>query len=282
MPVTWLTSRRIRTHALLLAACLWSIYAADMGTPGLHDRNGLIKGTDFLHFYTLGKIALLGRGDLLYDIRGQSELIRHIVPEASGYSYVSLYGPQLSLLLAPLAKLSYGSALAIWLFLNGAIYAACCYAVWRRCPNLQKDGSTILILAAAFPGFFHLIAWGQTSGLALLCFTLAYLALQNNRKFLAGLAIGCLIFKPQLGIAAAVVFVLTTQWRVVAGAMVSAAAQLSIGWLHYGAAVMRQYWQTLMHVQQVMSLLEPRPYQMHSARAFWSLLIPWPNTAFAL
>ena len=29
-------------------------------------------------------------------------------------------------------------------------------------------------------------------------------------------------------------------------------------------------------------MLEPRPYQMHSLRAFWSLLIPWTPLAFLL
>jgi hypothetical protein len=251
-----------------------------MGTPGLQDRNGFIKGTDFLHFYTLGKIALLGRGDLLYDSQGQTQLIKRFVPEAAGSYYVALYGPQVSLLFAPLAKFSYETALAIWLLLNATIYAACCFAVWRRCPNLQSEPWTVFILAAAFPGFFHLIAWGQTSGLALLCFTLAYLALRSGRTFLAGLAIGCLIFKPQLGLAAAVVFLL--DWRVLAGAVLSASVQLSTGWVHYGTAVMRQYFQAMEHVQQVMPLLEPRPYQMHSARGFWSLLLPWPSLVFTL
>jgi hypothetical protein len=45
---------------------------------------------------------------------------------------------------------------------------------------------------------------------------------------------------------------------------------------------MRQYWQALTHVQQIMPMLEPRPYQMHSARAFWSLLLPWPQVAVVL
>ena len=51
---SWLTAKRIRIHGLLLAVCLWTVYAVDMSAPGLLDRNGLVKGTDFLHFYTLG------------------------------------------------------------------------------------------------------------------------------------------------------------------------------------------------------------------------------------
>jgi hypothetical protein len=58
---SWLTLKRCRIHGLLLAVSLWTVYAVDMSAPGLLDRNGLVKGTDFLHFYTLGRLALQDR-----------------------------------------------------------------------------------------------------------------------------------------------------------------------------------------------------------------------------
>jgi hypothetical protein len=91
-----------------------------------------------------------------------------------------------------------------------------------------------------------------------------------------------LIFKPQLGLAAAVVFVLAGEWGIVFGASVAALVQLGVGWLAYGSLVMRDYFHALLHVRDVLPLLEPRPYQMVSLRAFWSLLLPWPQVAFAL
>ncbi|HYK49306.1 MAG TPA: glycosyltransferase family 87 protein, partial [Terriglobales bacterium] len=279
---SWLTAKRIRIHALLLAVCLWTVYAVDLSTPGLLDRNGLVKGTDFLHFYALGTLALQDRGDLLYDMRAQAELVKKLVPQAPDSLYVSLYGPQVSLFFASFARLPYGSALVAWLALNILIYAFCCHAVWKTCPYLQSYPWTVLTFAIAFPGFFHLLAWGQTSGVALLFFTLAYLALQRNQKLLAGLAIGSLIFKPQLVLAAAVVFILAREWKAIAGALVAASVQLVAGFLHYGANVMRTYWWALTHVRGVSALLEPRLYQTHSLRSFWSLLLPWPRVAFAL
>ncbi len=278
----WLTAKRIRVHGLLLAVCLWTIYAVDMSTPGLLDRNGLVKGTDFLHFYTLGTLAWQGRGDLLYDMRAQAELARQILPQAPASLYVPLYGPQLSLLFAPFSRLPYGWALVVWLFANVLIFVFCCYAVWRTRPALHENRWTILILAIAFPGFFHLLAWGQTPGLALLCFTVAYLALQRDRRFLAGLAIGSLIFKPQLGVAAAVVFVWAREWKVIAGALAAGSVQLAAAWTHYGTEVMRAYWRSLRHMGDVLPLLEPRLYQTHSLRSFWSLLLPWPHLALVL
>src|SRR5947207_593281 len=217
-PASWLTAKRICIHGLLLAVCLWTTYAVYISTPGLRDRYGLVKGTDFLHFYTLGGLALRGRGDLLYDMRAQAIVIRERVPQAGGDVYLPLYGPQVSLLFAPLARLPYGWALTAWLSFNVVIYALCCYAIWKRCANLQSYGWAVLILAVAFPGFFHLILWGQTSGLALLCFTLGFLAVNSERYFLAGLAIGSLIFKPQLALAAAAIFLFSVEWRTVLGA----------------------------------------------------------------
>jgi alpha-1,2-mannosyltransferase len=281
-PGRWLTVRRVRVHGLLLAVCLWTVYAANMSTPGLLDRNGLVKGTDFLHFYTLGNLALQDRGDALYDMGAQAQLAKELVPQASGTLYVPLYGPQVSLFFAPLARLTYGLALTAWLSVNVLIYGFTCGAVWKRCPNLQAYRWTVFVLAVAFPGFFHLLAWGQTSGLALLCFTFAYLALRRDEWLLAGLAFGSLAFKPQLGLAAAVVFLFAREWKLIAGALVSASVQLAAAWSHYGASVLQAYWHALIRLKDVLPLLEPRLYQTHSLRSFWSLLVPWPRVAGAL
>ena len=141
---SWLTAKRIRIHGLLLAVCLWTVYAVDMSTPGLLDRNGLVKGTDFLHFYTLGHLALHDRGDLLYDMRAQAELTRQFVPDAPDSLYVrSLRAAGFFVLraLRPLA-LRLGACRVAGLEL--LIYAFCCYAVWKTCPGLQHvslDGS---------------------------------------------------------------------------------------------------------------------------------------------
>jgi alpha-1,2-mannosyltransferase len=278
----WLNTRRLRAQGIVLALCLWGTCAWIMTAPGVLGRNGLLKGTDFLHFYTLGSLALEHRGAALYDVAAQSELAARRVPEAGHIFFVSLYGPQVSLLFAPFAALPYGAALAAWLILNAVLYGLCCYAVWRTCPHLQSNGSLILILALAYPAFFHLIVWGQSAGLALACFTGAYLALRADRKFLAGLAIGCLMIKPQLGLAAGVVLVAAGEWMLISSALASAAANLLMGWSYYGTPAMRNYFAQLWHVSDVMPQLEPRLYQMHSLRAFWAMLLPWPQVSFWL
>ncbi len=126
----------------------------------------------------------------------------------------------------------------------------------------------------AFPGLFYLLCFGQTSGIPLACFTLAYLAIRRNYLLVAGLALGGLIFKPQLGVAAAIIFLAIRSWRIVAGGILSAAFQLGAGWLQYGGEVMGRYFSWILHAHRYPNLLDPYPFQMFSLWGFWSLLFP--------
>jgi len=275
----WVNARRIRAHAVLLGACLWSLYLWNLSTPGLFDRSGNLKGTDFLHFYTIGSFAAAHRGADLYDMNAASAWVAGHVPQAAGRRYLPLYPPQVSLFFAPFAGLRYGHALAAWWSLTAFLYGLCCYGIWRACPNLKSYRATIVLAAIAFPAFFHLIAWGQTSALALVCFTAAFLMLKKGRDVWAGCALGCLVFKPQLAVAAAVVFVAIGAWKVVGAAVVAASAQLIVGVLYFGRAPLLRWFSVLGNVRFELRWLEPRPYQTHSLRTFWALLIPWGNVA---
>jgi len=279
---TWLTGRRLRAHGLLVAVALWSVYVWILATPTLRDRYDNLKGTDFLHFYTLGCLANEHRGTDLYDMRAQAALEAQRVPDAAGIRYLPLYPPQVSIAFAPLARLPYGRALALWWICSGLIYAACCYSVWRACPALRSQGVTVALLALGFPAFFHSIAWGQTSVVVLGIFTLMFIFLRNKHEFLAGLALGCLIFKPQVGLAAVVVLGATGAWRILAGAAISSAAQLLAGVLYYGTSPFRSWVRMLMNIRTLLPFFEPRPYQTHCLRTFWSMIVPWENASLVL
>jgi alpha-1,2-mannosyltransferase len=281
-PDRWLTAKRLRAHAIVIGVALWSVYLWTIATPTLRDRNQNLKGTDFLHFYILGSLALEHRAADLYDMDAQARLAAERVPAAAGLRYLPLYPPQVSLLFAPFARLAYGRALAAWWGVNCLLYALCCFYLWRACPNLRLHGGLVALLAAASPAFFHLIAWGQTSALALACFTVMFLLLRRRKDFLAGLVFGCLIFKPQLGLAAAIVFTLIGAWKFMAGALLSGAAELMAGVLFYGSGPFLQWVRRIAQVGQLVPYLEPKPYQTHCLRTFWSMLVPGGGVALAL
>jgi hypothetical protein len=253
-----------------------------MATPGLLDRAHNLKGTDFLHFYTLGSLARTHFGADLYNLQAQADIAGRLVPAAAGIRYLPLYPPQVSLLFAPFARFSYSVALILWLTLSASIYVVCCYAIWRSCARLRNHKIIVPILALAFPAFWHLIAWGQTSALALAIFTLAFFAVRARFEFFAGIALGCLVFKPQLGVAAALVFLVVLNRRVILGALLSAVSQFTAAWLYYGVNPIRDWIHQLLNLRSLLPFLEPRLYQTHSLRTFWTMLTPWPSAALAL
>jgi hypothetical protein len=279
---SWLTAKRLRAHGFILAFSLWSIYVWNISSPGLLDRAGNLKGTDFLHLYTLGSIALEHRGADLYNMNAQARLAAQRVPAAAGIRYIPLYPPQVSIFFAPMARYSYSRMLVVWLAASALLYALCTYVVWRTCHSLRQEKVECLVLAMAFPGFFHLILWGQASAVALVCFTLAYLALRQEKEFLAGLALGMLMFKPQLGLAASVVFLAIRRWKVMLGAALSAAAQVLVAWAYYGWGPLRDWMRMVLGVIDSLSVLEPKLYQTHSLRTFWNLLLIPPHISLAL
>jgi alpha-1,2-mannosyltransferase len=276
------TRKRVRGHAILLGLVVWGAYAFNIATPGIKDREGQLKGADFLHFYVLGNIARLHDASILYDAPRQAALGADLIHQDPGETYLPVYGPQYSLLFRPLANLPYGWAAAAWMLTSALVYFLCCGLLLKACPRLREDRTTILILAAAFPGFFYLIASGQNSILALIAFTSAFFFFRARLPFAAGLALGLLMYKPQFGVVAAVVFVATLEWRVILGALITGVGQLLAGAAYYGRPALDAYFAQLVHINRNASALEPHLERMHSLRAFWDLLLPWHGIASLL
>jgi len=161
------------------------------------------------------------------------------------------------------------------------LYVVACVILWRSCRTLSHRGITVALVAAGSPAFFFLVAYAQLSALALALFTAAWVALRRDRHLFAGLALGSLVYKPQLGIAVGVVFLCARDWRVIAGAIVAAAAQLGVALAYAGPAVMRSYAHTLAHLNDNIALVQEKQHLLQSLAAFFRLLVPWPAVAFA-
>jgi Glycosyltransferase family 87 len=285
----WLTPRRIRAHAVVLALCLWGVCAVDFATPGIFDRAGNIKFQDFIQFYISARLITQGRTNQLFDQQVAYDEMRAIVDEGGDHPPTrvrlpTVYGPQVGLLFVPLAHLSFPAAARVWAALSVLLYFVCVYIAWRSCPNLSDHSGIVTIAAIAFPPFYHFFVRGQISVLLLACFTAALLAFRAERDFIAGFALGLLVFKPQFLVAIPIVLLLSGTWRALAGTIVSAVAQLALTWIVFGSSVMRAYFDTMLHMSRWIGTAEPgiAAIQMHSLRAFWTLLIPWPQAVLLL
>ncbi|MFZ0806926.1 MAG: glycosyltransferase family 87 protein [Candidatus Sulfotelmatobacter sp.] len=282
----WLTPRRLRAQAIVLALCLWSICAFDLATPGMFDRAGNIKYQDFIQFYVAARLITQGRASQLFDHQVTFDELRRIVFQTSILppSHVRLppvYGPQVGLLFVPFTRLAFLTAAPIWSTLSLLAYFACIYVVWKSSANLREHPRIVALAAVAFPPIFHTFIRGQITVLLLACFTTAWLAFRADRPLLAGLALGLLVCKPQFLVAIPVILLLAGAWRALAGTILSAAAQLGLALMIFGSAIMRAYFSTLWHMSSYMEAVEPgrAAIQMHSLRSFWLLLIPEPTIA---
>jgi alpha-1,2-mannosyltransferase len=280
----WLTPRRIRAQAIVLAVCLWGVCAVDFATPGIFDRAANIKFQDFLPFYISAKLVSQHRASEIYDQQSQAKELEKIFSNRSRIRIPFLYPPQVALLFVPLASLPFPVAAGIWIALSLSLYFTCIYVLWRSCPNLHPYQSLIALAAIAFPPLFHFFVRGQFSAVPLACFTFAFLALRRNQFVLSGIALGFLIAKPQFLVAIPLILLFAPAWRILAGLILSSAAQLACAVLYFGRDLMRAYFNILVHPSSWITTAElsQAPIQMHSLRSFWTLLIPWLNAALAL
>src|SRR5579863_7988885 len=272
-----LTPRRLRAHALILALCLWGVCAVDYATPGLFDRGDNIKFQDFLQLPISAQLIAQGRAVELYNDQVLAEGVRRI----AGSTTVELkyfYGPQVALPFVMLNRFSFLTQAEIWVALSLLIYFACVYFISKSCTNLSSHRGFTFLCAVAYPPLFHLFVRGQLSAIPLLFITVSYLAFRARREWIAGLALGCLVFKPQFLVAVPLVLFLATAWKSFAGVVVSAIAQLGLTWLYFGRAVMHAYFGMLLHSasRPGSTELSLSSIQMHSLYSFWELLIPWP------
>jgi len=287
--VTFLTPRRLRAQAIVLALCLWGVCAVDFATPGPVDRAGNIKFQDFLPSYISAQLIAQGRATELYNQQVTADAVQTVVPPISAREPArlvlpNLYGPQVGLFFVPLARFSFPAAARIWVAASLLTLFACVYVVWKSCPALRPHFGMVAICTLAFPPLFHFFVRSQNSALVVVCSTAAFLAFRADRTWLAGIALGFLIFKPQFLVAIPLVLLLSQAWKPLAGLILSSAAQLAFARLYFGPAVMHAYFDTLWHMSRVVgaSELNLAPIQMHSLRSFWTLLIPWPHLALAL
>jgi alpha-1,2-mannosyltransferase len=283
-PLSPAQAKLIRLHLALIPVygwllLVWTTYAVDLGVPGHLDRSGHIKGHDFAHFYVLGSIANDHAAADLYNFSAQADRMDALVPSYPN-RFAPIHGPQMSLLFAPLARLPYGPAVTVWLLLSAAGYAVCCFLLWSTAPALKPYGWVAMVLAAGYPAFYLLIAFGQNTVFALVCVTTAYLALRAQRPWLAGLALGSLVYKPGFGMALPFVLLYGREWRMIAGATIAVLVQLGAGAAYFGIGSLRQYFEAVTHVGEIAEVLEPIPDQMQSLRSFFSVLLPWPDAAF--
>lgn len=212
---SWLGRKRVRGYVVLLALLNVAILVFLVATSrdGV-DRNGFLLGSDFISFWTAGRMLLSG-GEV-YDMAAHIAAQRAFFAPEEGFT-AFFYPPSFLPFCYPLGLLGYFPALLGWLALTAAVY------VLATRPWLREAGVEMpaILLFAAFPPVLITVTHGQTSFLvAALLGAGAWCV--RSRPLLAGVLFGLATIKPQLGLLVPVALLATGQWRVIMSAGVAA------------------------------------------------------------
>lgn len=155
---------------------------------------------DFTAFYAAGTIVRTGMGHELYSPTLQTQVERGTIGRASTLPPLPFLRPAWeALAFSPLTYLSYVGAFTLWNTVSIALLWLWARALRKHFPNLRESSwfFWMLALAGFFPVFLNL-PMGQDSIPFLLLVTLAFLSLNKNAVFNAGLCLGLASFKPQV------------------------------------------------------------------------------------
>ena len=180
---------------------------------------------DFISFWGAAQLALAGDPAAAYDQARLHEVQSAVVTFLNGDGMPFPYPPAFLLLVMPFGLLPFALSMAIW---SAATFAVFFVLVRRMFPQSGW-------LAAAFPAVFINAAIGQNAFVTAAIFVGGMLLL-HRRSFTAGLVLGCLVIKPQLGLLLPIALLAARQWRAIAGAAVSSLGLLAVGAIIFGVA----------------------------------------------
>ncbi len=229
-------SRLIAFAFMVTLAVLWATSA------GLLDPYGKPLGADFITFWSAGRLSLDGNATGAFDRATIFAMQRQAVPGTDAV-FMWNYPPTFQLVAAGLAAMPY--VLSYFVFVAAGLAAF--LVVLRPLVPWREAGIVLL----ALPGTFICVMHGQNSLISAALLAGA-ITLIDRRPVVAGICIGLLAFKPQLGIMFPLVLALTGRWRVMGVAAATTIVFAGAATLVFGLELWSAFLHNLPVVRQVM------------------------------
>lgn len=252
---------------LAAGAVMWAVWGVSIALgPGNLDLNGQVIGTDHSAFHTAAVLLDEGRGNALFDYPDlpafsarQEELVGK-----PGFLDPYRNPPFYALLYRPTASLPYAASYAVWAAIGLLLLAGGLRLVHG--PGAGRP----LVWALSFYPTFAAVSFGQNTLLSFGVFALVYAAVVRDRRFLAGLAAGLLLYKPQLLLGLGVWWVLDVRrfWPALGGLAVTGAALAGLSW----AVLPSETAEWVRRLPDIARYDRFEFYNLHNPRGFGDLL----------
>ena len=222
---------------------------------------GQMLGRDFVNYWSAGHLLLDGRISDLYDIERYQLAFRELTGRNLSFNTFP-YPPHGLWLVLPLGWFPYFPSLAAWILVT---FAICAYVLAR----FSRHGWKAVAFLAFAPSAAINISSGQNGfvSAALLC---GGLLLVDRRPVLAGVLLGLLTYKPQLGLLIPFALLIGRHWTVIASATATVAILLGGSILLLGLDPWRDYVTLSMPLQRSFA---------EAGTGFFQLMIPTPFMA---
>ncbi|MFY9611130.1 MAG: glycosyltransferase family 87 protein [Blastocatellia bacterium] len=181
-------------------------------------HESLIGYADFSSFYSGARMVREGLGTSLYNFDSQREFQQNLFPNVpSRPSPLPFIHPAYeTLLFIPLTYFSYSTAYILWTLINISILLILSFLSVSVFHRLRGQVRVVAILCyfSFFPVLIAVLQ-GQDSIVLLLLVTLAFINLKVNRDYRAGLFLALALFKFQIVLPLALIFLVRRRWKAV-------------------------------------------------------------------
>jgi hypothetical protein len=244
-------------NALRTLPAVW-----DLDPNGLSRFTKTLPEADFANLWAGGTLATEGMAGTALDPEAYRAWTRQtFTPDLPEREWS--YPPTMLLLSAPFAQLPLGSAYLVWTF--GTLLA-----LWLA---LRGSGVAIPVAIATVlsPSACVDLIFGQTGALTAALF-LGGMLLIDRRPIVAGILIGLLTVKPQLGLLIPICLIASGRWRVLVAATVTMVALIVATGILFGWDLFSLYLEkTAPLMRAVLEAPFPKPYQANGITVFLAL-----------
>jgi Glycosyltransferase family 87 len=201
---------------------------------------------DFRQLYAGGYMIRTGHAGSLYDYEAQQRFEEALTPTPTHFMLPINHPAFEELLFVPLSLLTYRSAYWTFMSFNVGLLVICLrllrprlnllYGRWRWFP---------VLLLAAFNPISRALLQGQDSIIMLTLLVVTLVSLDHGNEAIAGLILGIGVFKFQIAIPIALLFLLWRRWRFCLGFAISSSIAAGISLLIVGLHGAKAYEQSL-------------------------------------
>ncbi len=210
-----------------------------MPTKGYDNNFGYLYGRDFANFWAGGLAAVEGKVSILTNVDAYNLWLHGMFGGDVGgrYHFIFSYPPNVLPFLMPLGLLGYSTALYTYAIVSLALAAGMGWWLTGR----EWSGALLMVLS---PGLFATIFNGHP-GMFLAALLVPGVMMMETRPVVAGLLLGLVTVKPQLGLFIALILLIRFNWQAILAALASATALIFLSVTLFGTAPWVAYFATI-------------------------------------